>query len=145
MRRAARDEREAADAFRALPAYKAIQKDWADNYAGQGDWVSAPSVTTYTGHGRTFVFVSAEEGDGCGEFAGALSVIFEEKGGKLTPLPGPDGVLDVSLLLDSDGDGAVEVVGKVDDYRMMAGHYEATASGMAPILEVSFPNNDCGC
>jgi hypothetical protein len=37
------------------------------------------------------------------------------------------------------------VVGKVDDYRMMAGYYEQTASAMAPMIEVSFPNNDCGC
>ncbi|HUQ06270.1 MAG TPA: hypothetical protein VM261_27385 [Kofleriaceae bacterium] len=141
----AHDHDEAVNTFRNLAAYKAIQKDWADNYSGSGDWVQSPEVTTYTGGGRTFVVVAGQEGDGCGEFAGALSVVFEHKGGKLTPLPGPDGYLDVSLLLDSDGDGAVEVIGKVDDYRMMAGHYEQTATGMAPTLEVSFPNNDCGC
>ncbi|MBZ0237362.1 MAG: nuclear transport factor 2 family protein, partial [Deltaproteobacteria bacterium] len=137
----------ATDAFRALPAYKAIQKDWITNYGGDGDsqWVGAPSIATFTGNGRTFVHVSAEEGDGCGEFAGALSILYEKKGGKLVPLPGPDGVLEVSLVLDSDGDGAVELVGKVDDFRMVAGLYEATAKGLAPVIEVSFPNNDCGC
>jgi hypothetical protein len=139
------DHDEAVNTFRNLPAFKAIQKDWADNYSGQGDWVQSPEVTTYTGGGRTFVVVAGQEGDGCGEFAGALSVVFENTGSKLTPLPGPDGYLDVSLLLDTDGDGAVEVVGKVDDYRMMAGYYEQTASAMAPMIEVSFPNNDCGC
>jgi len=141
---ASHDHDAAVAAFRKLPAYASIQKDFADNYDGQGDWAT-PGVTIYSGNGRTFVVVSAEEGDGCGEFAGALSVIFEDKAGKLTALPGPDGVLDVSLLLDTDGDGALEVIGKVDDYRMMAGHYEASASGMSPIIEVSFPNNDCGC
>jgi hypothetical protein len=138
------DHPAAVDAFKKLPAYAAIQKDFSDNYDGQGDWAT-PGVTIYSGNGRTFVEVSAQEGDGCGEFQGALSVIFEDKGGKLTALPGPDGFLDVSLLLDTDGDGAVEVVGKVDDFRMMAGLYEAAASAMAPVIEVSFPNNDCGC
>jgi hypothetical protein len=136
---------EALKAFRGLAAYQAIEQDFTDNYDGHGDWAPAPSVTTYTGGGRTFVAVSAQEGDGCGDFEGELSVLFEDKGGKLTALPSPDGSLDPSLLLDTDGDGAVEVVGKVDDSRMMAGLYEAGASTMEPVIEVSFPNNDCGC
>lgn len=136
---------QARKAFRALPAYLAIQKDWTEGYDGKGDWVASPTVTIFAGGGRTFAVVSAKEGSGCGDFGGALSVVFEDKGGKLVPLPGPDGVLDVALLIDSDGDGAVEVIGKLDDFRMMAGHFEATASAMTPVTEVSFPNNDCGC
>ena len=135
----------AVAAFSKLPAYAAIQKEYTGSYDGQGEWAPTPSTEVYTGGGRRFVVVWAQEGDGCGEFGGALSAVFEDKGGKLTQVPGPDGVLDVSLIVDTDGDGAVEIIGKVDDYRMMAGHYEATATGMAPITEVSFPNNDCGC
>ncbi len=139
------DHDAAVAAFRKLPGYKAIQKDWKENWDGQDDWVATPTVAAYSGGGRTFVVVEGKEGDGCGDFSGALSVIFEQAGGKLVPLPGPDGVMSVKLVLDSDGDGAVEIAGTIDDFRMVAGLYEASAKGMDPVIEVSFPNNDCGC
>jgi hypothetical protein len=51
----------------------------------------------------------------------------------------------VDAIIDSDGDGKLELVGAMSDYRMIAGHFVPSATGFTPAIEVTFPNNDCGC
>jgi hypothetical protein len=137
----------AVAAFRRLPAYQSTQKDFVDNYEGKGDWVGAPSVDAFTDGSRTVVVVSAREGDGCGDFYGALTAVFEVTGGKLKALSASDqGYLDVAAVLDVDGDGALELVGDPDDYSVVNALYESKGGGgFVPSKTVDFPFNDCGC
>ncbi len=135
----------AVAAFRKLPAYADLQRDFTETYEGKGEWATEPAVVAHAAGGRRFVVVSATEGSGCGEFLGQLSVIFEDKSGTLTPVPGPDGFLRVDLIVDTDGDGAIEVVGAIEDYSMVTGHFVPAAGSFTPAIAVSFPNNDCGC
>jgi len=103
-------------------------------------------VTAFAAGSARFVVVSASEGSGCGDFLGQLAAIFEAQGGKLTLVSNPaDGFLRVDLLVDSDGDGKVEVIGALEDYRMVTGHFVPAAKGFTAATEVTFPNNDCGC
>lgn len=134
-------------AFRALPGHKSLQADWASNYDGQGPWESNAAATIFTDGKRRFAAVSAAEGSGCGDFLGELSAIFEDHGGTWKLASDPDqGFMRVDAILDSDGDGKIELIGAMNDFRMVTGHFvPAAAGGFAPALEVSFPNNDCGC
>lgn len=139
------DAATAIDAFRKLPAYRDLQRDFTSNYDGKGEWAPSPQVTAFIGTAGRYLVVSAAEGSGCGDFLGQLAVVFEDRGGALVPLPLPDGFLRVALLADTDGDGAIEAFGTLEDYRQVAGHFEAGAAGWTQLAEVSFPNNDCGC
>jgi hypothetical protein len=133
-------------AFRKLPDHASLQADWAASYEGKGPWESSATVTTFKGAGRTFHVVSANEGSGCGDFLGELVAIFEDKGGKPTLLSDPaQGFMRVDAIIDTDGDGKLELVGAMSDYRMIVGHFVPDPSGFAAATEVSFPNNDCGC
>jgi hypothetical protein len=133
-------------AFRKLPDHASLQADWEANYEGKGPWESSATVTSYTGDGRTFHVVSAAEGSGCGDFLGELVAVFEDKGGKPTLISDPSqGFMRIDGIIDSDGDGKVELVGASSDYRMVIGHFVPGPSGFTAATEVSFPNNDCGC
>ena len=133
-------------AFRALPDHKTLQADWAANYEGKGPWESSATVTRYAAGGRTFAVVSANEGSGCGDFLGELVAVFEDQAGKLALVSDPSqGFMRVDAIVDSDGDGKIELVGAMADYRMMAGHFVPASTGFSPAVEVTFPNNDCGC
>jgi hypothetical protein len=133
-------------AFRALPDHKTLQADWVANYDGKGPWESSATVTRFAAGGRTFAVVSATAGSGCGDFLGELVAIFEDQAGKLTLRSDPaQGFMRGDAIIDSDGDGKIELVGAMADYRMMAGHFVPAATGFTPAIEVTFPNNDCGC
>ena len=136
----------ATAAFRKLPAYAAIQQDFVDNYEGKGTWTQAPSVAGFTDGTRRFLVVSAKEGSGCGEFFGALTAIFEDRGGKPVLLSGPDqGYIDVAAILDLDGDGTIELVADPEDFSTVTALYERGAGGFSAARTVEFPFNDCGC
>ncbi|HVV82669.1 MAG TPA: hypothetical protein VHE35_06295, partial [Kofleriaceae bacterium] len=129
-------------AFRKLPAYQTIQQDFVDNYEGKGPWIETPTVEAFSDGSRRIVAVSAREGSGCGDFYGAMTAIFEDKGGKLVPLSGGDqGYLSITAVLDVDGDGKLELVADPDDFSTVTALYE----DYAPVRSVQFPFNDCGC
>lgn len=136
----------ATAAFRKLQAYAAIQNDFVDNYDGQGKWVDEPTVAGFTDGARRFLVVSAKEGNGCGEFSGALTAVYEDKGGKPVLLSGPDlGYLNVAAIVDLDGDGTIELVGDPEDFSTVTALYEGGPSGFSAASAVEFPFNDCGC
>jgi len=134
----------ATAAFRKLPAYATIQRDFVDNYEGKGAWVKAPRVQAFAGNGRTIVVVSAREGNGCAEFLGELTVVFDDKGGKLVPRA-PSGYIFVEAVVDIEGDGAIELIGRPDDFETFRALYVDSAGGFAPQRTVDFEFNDCGC
>ena len=132
----------AVAAFRKLPAYVAIQGE----FDGQGTWAPAPTVTGYAAGGTQFVVVSASEGNGCGEFSGQLAAVFAIDGGKPVLVSNPDdGFFRVDAIVDSDGDGKVELIGAAEDFAMVTAHLTPTAGGFAPTATVTFPYNDCPC
>ncbi len=139
-------EAAAIKAFRKLSGYAALQAEFVDTYEGKGAWIDSPSVKTVTDGARTIVIVSGRDGSGCGDFAGALSAVFEDKSGKLTLLSPPDqAYLDVQAVLDVDGDGQLELIGSPDSFSTVTGLFAGGTSGFAPEREVSFPYNDCAC
>ena len=83
----------------------------------------------FTDGARRFLVVSAKEGNGCGEFSGALTAVYEDKGGKPVLLSGPDlGYLDVAAIVDLDGDGTIELVGDPEDFSTVTALYRETAT-----------------
>ena len=95
---------------------------------------------------RKIIIVSAREGSGCGDFAGALAAVFEDKGGKLTLLSPPDqAYIDVQAVLDVAGDGELDLIGSPDSFSTVTGLFAGGSSGFTPEREVSFPYNDCAC
>lgn len=135
----------AIDAFRKLPGYRSLQTDFTAD-GGSGQWAEVPAVATFTDGTRTLVVVSAREGHGCGEFYGRLTGIFEETGGALKPLAGTDqSFIDVSAVVDLDGDGKVELLGASDDNGVSAALFEQRGATFEPSLTVEFPYMDCPC
>ena len=75
-----------------------------------------------------------------------LAAVFEEQNGTWKLVSDPSqGFLRVESIVDTDGDGKVELIGAMDDFRMITGHFVPAATGFTPAVEVSLPNNDCGC
>lgn len=133
----------ATRAFRALPAYAEIQRSWKDEFSGAGEWAT-PTVTGYVAGDRRYLVVTAREGVGCGGFEGALAAVFAADG------PDPRlvtaaGALEIDALVDSDGDGAIELVGRPGDWSVVTSHLTPTATGVVPITSLAFPFRDCGC
>lgn len=73
-------------AFRKLPEWQDQQKEYAGEYAGQGDWEKEAKAVTFSDGMRTFVIVHVQSGDGCGQFYGSLSALFELKGATYKPV-----------------------------------------------------------
>ena len=130
-------------AFRKLPAYKDIQTEFTGNWSGTAAWTASPSVDVF----GDYVVVSASEGSGCGDFFGELVAVFKNTGGTLALVSDPaDGFLRVDAIVDADGDGKPELIGAINDFRMVTAHLTPKAgAGFAPAVEVTFPYNDCGC
>ena len=142
------DARDAAAlaAFRKLPAYKTLQQSFTGDYQGQGDWAPSPTVTAYGAGANRYVVVSANEGSGCGDFLGQLAAVFAWDGRQARLVSNPDaGFLSIDALIDSDGDGALELIGAEADFSTVIGHLTPSAGGFATRSSVSFPFNDCGC
>lgn len=138
-------EAAAVKKFRALTAYKDIQTFFTDD-GGSGEWAPSPAVEGYDLGGKRYVVVGASEGDGCGAFEGALTAIYAIDGANLTLLSNPaDGYVDVDALVDSDGDGKPELIGRTPDFSTVVAHFMPIAGGFAATNVVTFPFNDCGC
>jgi ketosteroid isomerase-like protein len=132
----------AVEAYRRLPGYREIQADW--KAAGQrGPWVAAPTVASFVGGGRTFVLVGAEEGRGCGDFRGSLSALFEIGFDDAPQLVHVASAMTAIAVLDRDGDGAMELVGRQVG-RDEAWTYLVPGSDW-PAASFSFPYGDCDC
>lgn len=140
---AARDA--ALKAYRALPEYKALQKEWKSDWGGKGEWAKDAAVREYEGGGKRFVAVSTTI-ESCGEFSADLSVLFEERGGKLVRLALRDAPkLLPTALFDSDGDGQLEAVSPGAGFGSYETYLTTQDGELAPVKEVLFPFGDCGC
>ncbi|EYF04880.1 nuclear transport factor 2 family protein [Chondromyces apiculatus] len=106
------------EAFRKLPAYEAIQKEYGTAKAA-GDpehWEEfqggKPEVFVMElPGGLTLIAANLSAGAACGGFGAALSAIWESKGGKLTLVREPEGeTLRPWVADDVDGDGKFEIL-----------------------------------
>lgn len=138
-------EKVALKAYRALPEYKALQREWKGEWSGKGEWASHPLVRVYTGADKRYVAVSTSIVS-CGEFSGDLSVLFEERKGKLVPVP-LDGAPELrpTALFDSDGDGAIEAVAPGSGFGNYETYLTVRDGALTPAAQVVYPFNDCGC
>ncbi len=134
-------------AFRKLPAYRALQNDFARNYGGKGPWAPELSARVLEQGTQRVVLVWAKQGSGCGEFYGALTAVFAiDKGDKLRLLTARDqAYFEPRAVLDLDGDGSPEIVGVPDDFSTVSALYQRSSEGYRAVRAVSFPFNDCGC
>jgi hypothetical protein len=133
-------------AFRALPAYAALQKEFETTYDGKGPWTASPAVTVYASDERTFVSVEAEEGEGCGGWNGALWALFELEGGALALVNDPGASrYSPAAMLDADGDGTVEIIGQASTLTGGYWHVAMTPGEPTVKAEIEFPFTDCGC
>lgn len=132
-------------AFRALPSYKTIATDFAAN-DGAGEWAPNPIVAAFGPADHPFIVVTAFEGAGCGGFSGSLAAVFEASGGALTlRSSGTDGHVEVAAAVDSDGDGAPELIGTPPDLSTITAHLRLGPSGFVTGQALTMPFNDCGC
>ena len=133
-------------AFRKNRQYQEIQRDYVSNFAGKGQWATAPTVSAYESAGRRFIAVRAEAGDGCGDFLGQHSMLFEVQQEKMKEVRvAAAGYLRIDAIIDADGDGEIELIAAVDDRKMVQGYLRPTSAGLDVASEVSFPFLDCGC
>ncbi len=114
-------QRQALAAFRKLPGYKAIQKDFKGN-GHTGAWDAfdgaAPRVVAFGAKDEaSLVAVSARAGHGCGDFYGEFWAVWEvrrERGAvKLvlqTDVKAPGALFEPVAAADVDGDGDVELM-----------------------------------
>lgn len=132
-------------AFRALPAYAELQRVWKDEFAGKGEWTDPDPIGHVAGD-RRYIVVSAHEGAGCGDFEGALTAVFAVEGAALRLVSDPEGgALEIDALVDSDGDGKVELIGRPGDWSVVSAHLTPTGAGFTPSVTLAFPFRDCGC
>ena len=132
-------------AFRGLPGYLETATEFeAQN--GAGEWAPTPTVTGFGPPDRRVLVVSASEGAGCGEFHGELTAVFDERGGAVTTrtVVGPSG-LRVDAMVDSDGDGAPELIGAPLDFETVTAHLDAKPPGVRVVTGLRLPFTDCGC
>lgn len=135
----------ALKAYRALPEYKALQKEWKSDWGGKGEWAKDAAVREYEGGGKRFVAVSTSI-ESCGEFSADLSVLFEERGGKLVRLALRDAPkFFPTALFDSDGDGQLEAVSAGAGFGSYETYLTTQDGELAPDKEVLYPFGDCGC
>ncbi len=135
----------ALKAYRALAEYKALQKEWKADWSGKGEWAKDAAVREYEGGGKRFVAVSTSI-ESCGDFSAELSVLFEDRGGKLTrvELRSAPKFLPTALF-DSDGDGQLEAVTAGPGFGTYESYLTTQHGELAPAQEVSYPFGDCGC
>jgi hypothetical protein len=141
-------EDKAEAAVRALPAFKKLQKSFKSDYDGKGEWAE-PSATVYASGDHRYVSVAADhEGDGCGDFSAQLWALYQvDDAGGLKLLNDPEGdAYAPQLILDSDGDGRIEIVAGVDWPGVYGAVLGQDASGaVTTAARLEFPYRDCGC
>lgn len=138
---------DAVSAFRQLPAYLALQKEFTGTYGGEGEWAATPKTWVLENGSQRVVLVWANQGSGCGDFYGALTAMYAAGPGhrlRLLTL-GDQAFFEPKLVLDLDGDGVPEVVGTPDDFSTVSALYRMTATSYQAVRSLAFPFNDCGC
>jgi hypothetical protein len=147
------DEKRVLAAFRALPEYKAIAKDFASDYEGSDAWEDAGTlaVTEYQTKPNALVsVVAAFDDEGCGGFHATLWAIFRiESGGKLTLVNDPSSqVARPAFAAEVDGKPSFFYRGSdtwdfgVEWGRIAPGEKSGT---MVRAGELSVPYWDCPC
>ncbi|MBI5512252.1 MAG: nuclear transport factor 2 family protein [Deltaproteobacteria bacterium] len=134
---------------RALPAWARLQRDYVaevqgpagrrwDEHGGQ-----RPAVALWQAGaaGRSFVTVrSSVAVGGCGEYAGALTVVLESVGPTLVLQSDPEdpGSFEPLAATDADGDGAV-------DFLTTAGVWRRRGTVLRLVESLAHPMLDCDC
>lgn len=135
----------ALKAYRALPEYRTLQKEWKEDFAGQGEWAPDPLIEVFSGAGKRYVSVHHSIFS-CGEFSGQLSVIFEDRGGKLVALDRTDAVdFRPDAVFDSNGDGRLEAIGPGGGFGNFETYLDTIDGSMQSAAEVLYTFGDCGC
>jgi hypothetical protein len=148
-------ERRALAAFRALPAYaelQDLQRSFRDpsEPAPKGPWEEAEgaeltvSELKLRGGAGTWVWVSARNAGGCGEFHAELSALFEIRQGPFGPelavryagQEAPEAPPEA--VIDSQGDGRVEILFPSARLRSMSPESFS-------LEELAVPSYDCPC
>ncbi len=135
----------AVTAFRKLPGYADTAAEFAAQ-GGTGEWAPTPTVTAFGPPDRRVLVVEASEGAGCGDFHGELTAVFDERAGALTrrAVFSPS-ALRVDAVVDSDGDGAPELVGAPNDFETVTAHIVPAPTGFQVVSGLRLPFTDCGC
>lgn len=135
----------ALKAYRALPEYRTLQKEWKSDYSGKGEWAPDPVIEVFSGAGKRYVSVHHSIFS-CGEFSGQLSVLFEDRGGKLVALERADSVdFRPEAVFDSNGDGKLEAIGPGGGFGNFETYLDTVDGAMQSTIEVLYPFGDCGC
>jgi len=143
-------------AFRALPQYAEIQKEFRSTAeTPKGRWEDYGShlleVSAFHFASKlTLVIVQAQAGNGCGDFANRLVALFGIRKGTLAELElidtpdVPEGVFPSSAF-DLDADGSLELLfGSARDASTLL-LWRKTASGPSISTLFNVPFLDCGC
>jgi hypothetical protein len=106
--------RQALKAFRALPSYATVQKQFvAEKKPGRWDEYenSEPRVTSFRSEtGVVIVSVAAQSGPGCGDFYGSLSAVFIARPDKPLELLDEPAALAPLAAFDLNADGSFELL-----------------------------------
>ena len=137
---------------RALPAYRALAKRYAESQSAGSDanaqpphWErfggAEPALRAFGNDERQFVTFAASAG-GCGDFSGRLWALFEVRGPALGLLnhPGRDdepAEFVIDAIVDADGDGRIELLAPSVMLR--------ATRGPTVVRDVTPPFHDCGC
>lgn len=108
----------AMDAFKTVPGYKEIQKDWKKYDGAKGEWYESDGpgglqVTAIRGDDKTYMVARAQSGTGCGDFYGQFWAMWEVTDGGFVLMSDPKvpGELNrIEAAADANGDGKVELI-----------------------------------
>lgn len=125
--------------------FRALQADYAGTYGGQGAWTDADggekAVTLWRSpDGKTtYAIAAARAGEGCGDFAGELAVVYDVSAGapKLVGALPATGVFP-DVVVDTNGDGRPEIAADTVLWAWAGKGYD-----VAYQLDLGF--RDCGC
>jgi hypothetical protein len=143
-------------AFRKLPAYKLIQKEWLASDEGKtqkGPWEGdKPDVQTTQaligGKAITLVSVSHGAWEGCVGFTAQLSALWELRAGKLVLRNSPGkGAIKPLMAVDTDGDGNAELLyqGSINEFGSDLGQWRLEDGLFTDGEELRIPYLDCPC
>ncbi len=140
---------------RALPGYQAITKGWRSEVADAkgGSWDlyggATPTVQAFARADGTpaVVLVTMRAGHGCGDFYGSFWAAYTVDGQALTRISDPDAPAELGMVsddafvavVDADGDGRWELVGKESLHRQDA------KGVLREVLSLPYPYYDCPC
>ena len=133
-------ERQYLARFRALPSWAETQRQYdeeprenqAPRWDGHGD--SSPVVNMVDLGTSKMVFVTAEVGEGCGDFSARSTAVFREDGSGVTLMGISESAFVPLGVSDVDGDGTVELVVPGGLRHVGEGNYDDLKSLEVPYL-----------